>query len=153
VDAARVPSSISTLLGQRAGDLLGAAAAIGDVNGDGLGDMVISATGSAGPDGSRIDAGAVYVIPGSGAFGLNKDLGLADQTPAGMTAIYGPDPDGRFGIWVDTGDVDGDGIADLVIGMDQLNSGLSEHVGGAYIIFGSHNLPAVIDLASPPPGV
>src|SRR5262249_58591218 len=50
-------------------------------------------------------------------------------------------------------DVAGDGIADRVIGRDELNSGLSEHVGGAYIIFGSHNLPAVIDLASPPPGV
>jgi hypothetical protein len=153
VDAARGPASISSLLGQRAGDLLGASVAVGDLNGDGLTDLIVSATGNAGPAGSRSGAGAVYIIPGSKTFGLNSDLGLPDQLPKGLTAIYGPDPNGRFGMWVDAGDVDGDGIADLVVGMDQMNSGMSEHVGGAYIIFGSPNWPAVIDLASPPPGV
>ena len=153
IDAARGPANITSVLGQRAGDLLGTSVATGDLNGDGISDLVISATGNSGPDGSRTGAGAVYVIPGNKAFRLNTDLGLADGLPAGMTAIYGPDAGGRFGIWIDTGDVDGDGIADLVVGMDQMNSGQSAHAGGAYIIFGSHSLPPVIDLASPPTGV
>jgi hypothetical protein len=153
VDASQSPASISTVIGQRSGDLLGASVAVGDVNGDGFADLVVSATGNSGPGGSRPGAGAVYVVPGSKTFSLNFDLGASDKLPAGLIAIYGPDPNGRFGMWVDTGDVDGDGIADLVIGMDQMNSGSAQHTGGAYIIFGSPNLPGLIDLASPPPGV
>ena len=156
VDAATNPASISTLAGQRPGDLLGTAVSTGDVNGDGISDVIVSAALNDGPDGSRFNAGAVYVIPGSANFGFHADLGdPGTGLPQGMTTIYGAQPDGRFGIWIETGDVDGDGIADIVVGADQLNSndGTQHHVGGAYIIFGSKNLPLVIDLASPPPGV
>jgi hypothetical protein len=73
--------------------------------------------------------------------------------PAGVIAIYGPQSGGRMGIWIDEGDVDGDGFADIVIGSDQINAGGAQHVGGAYIVFGASNLPSVIDLASPPSGV
>ncbi|HYV03735.1 MAG TPA: integrin alpha, partial [Blastocatellia bacterium] len=73
--------------------------------------------------------------------------------PPGVTVIYGPQSGGRMGIWIDEGDVDGDGIADIIIGSDQINFGGSQHVGGAYIVFGSQTLPSVIDLASPPAGV
>ena len=61
--------------------------------------------------------------------------------PPGVIAIYGPQSGGRMGIWIDEGDVDGDGFADIVIGSDQINSGGGQHVGGAYIVFGASNLP------------
>lgn len=155
VNAAQDPPSITTLAGQSSGDLFGTAVATGDVNGDGLTDIVVSATGNAGPSG-RFDAGAVYIIPGSKNFALNGDLAQTSSNgtpPLGITAIYGPQTGGRFGVWLAVGDLDGDGIPDIVAGMDEMNSATGTHVGGAYIIFGSKTMPQVIDLASPPPGV
>lgn len=87
-------------------------------------------------------------------FNLNADLSTPDgKPPPGVIAIYGPQAGGRMGIWIDEGDIDGDGFADIIIGSDQINSDAGQHVGGAYIVFGSASLPSVIDLANPPAGV
>lgn len=157
VDAAANPLNIFRLTGQRSGDLLGTSvSANGDVNGDGIRDVVIGAAGQDGPlpnGGMADNRGAAYLVRGSHNFALNADLSISGAPPAGVTVIYGPQAGGRMGIWVDEGDVDGDGLADIIIGSDQINSGGSQHVGGAYIVFGSANLPSVIDLAAPPAGV
>lgn len=161
IDFAQNPPNIfKRLAGQRSGDLLGTSvSANGDVNGDGIRDVLIGAACQDGFDGGTGIAdnrGAAYLVFGSQNFGLNADIDLSTNDgnpPAGVIAIYGPQTGGRMGIWVDEGDVDGDGLADIIIGSDQINKGSAEHVGGAYIVFGSSNLPSVIDLASPPAGV
>ena len=161
IDFAQNPPNIfKRLAGQRSGDLLGTSvSANGDVNGDGIPDVLIGASGQDGFDGGTGIAdnrGAAYLVYGSRNFSLNPDLDLSTNDgnpPAGVIAIYGPQSGGRMGIWVDEGDVDGDGMADIIIGSDQINKGSAEHVGGAYIVFGSSTLPSVIDLASPPAGV
>jgi hypothetical protein len=156
VDAAQNPPNIFKLAGQRSGDLLGTSvSANGDVNGDGIRDVAIGAGGQDGPNGGIADnRGAAYVVLGSRDFSLNADLSTPDgNPPPGVIAIYGPQSGGRMGIWIDEGDVDGDGLADIIIGSDQINSDAGQHVGGAYIVFGSPNLPSVIDLATPPAGV
>lgn len=154
VDAAQSPANIFTLVGAHSGDLLGTSVATGDVNDDDVRDVVVCASANDGPAQSRFNAGAVYVVPGKQGFDLRADLQTIDGIPPdGITVIYGPQREGRMGIWVDTGDVDGDGVADIVIGADQLNSSAGQHVGGAIIVFGSSSLPRVIDLAAPPTGV
>lgn len=156
INAAQDPPGIFTLAGQRSGDLLGTSvSANGDVNGDGINDVVIGAGCHDGPDGGLADnRGAAYVVIGSPTFALNADLNTIDgNPPPGVITIYGPQPGGRMGIWIDAGDIDGDGFADIVIGSDQIDAGGAPHRGGAYVIFGSANLPPVIDLASPPAGV
>jgi hypothetical protein len=156
VDAAQNPSNIFTLSGQRSGDLLGTSvSANGDVNGDGIRDVAIGASGWDAPGaGVGDNRGAAYIVLGSTNFNLNADLSTIDgNPPPGVIAIYGPQAGGRMGIWIDEGDVDGDGIADIIIGSDQINSDAGQHVGGAYIVFGSRSLPSVIDLANPPAGV
>lgn len=156
VDASQNSPNIFKLAGQRSGDLLGTSvSANGDVNGDGIRDVVIGASGWDAPGtGIADNRGAAYVVLGSSNFSLNADLSTADgNPPPGVIAIYGPQAGGRMGIWIDEGDVDGDGFADIVIGSDQINSDAGQHVGGAYIVFGSASLPPVIDLANPPAGV
>lgn len=156
VNAAEIPPNIFKLAGQRSGDLLGTSvSANGDVNGDGIRDVAIGACLWDAPGaGVGDNRGAAYVVLGSKNFNPSNDLSTTDgMPPPGVIAIYGPQSGGRMGIWIDEGDVDGDGFADIVIGSDQINAGAGQHVGGAYIVFGASNLPPVIDLASPPSGV
>ena len=156
VDTSQNPPNIFKLAGQRSGDLLGTSvSANGDVNGDGIRDVAIGASAWDGPGtGIGDNRGAAYVVLGSTSFNLNADLSTADgNPPPGVIAIYGPQAGGRMGIWIDEGDVDGDGFADIVIGSDQINADAGQHVGGAYIVFGSASLPSVIDLANVPAGV
>jgi hypothetical protein len=152
VNQADNPPSIFRILGGNSGDLLGTSSSInGDVNGDGLRDIVTCAALQDGPNG--FNAGAAYIIYGKANLSGDISLATGFTPPPGVTAIYGPQADGRMGIWCDEGDVDGDGFADIVIGSDQINSNAGHHVGGAYIVFGAANLPPVIDLAAPPAGV
>ena len=154
VDTAQNLPNIFKLAGQRSGDLLGTSvSAVGDVNGDGIRDVAIGAAGWDGPGAGIADnRGAAYVVLGSTNFNLNADLADSNPPP-GIISIYGPQAGGRMGIWIDEGDVDGDGFADIVIGSDQINTDAGQHAGGAYIVFGSPSLPSVIDLANVPAGV
>ena len=151
VNAADLPPSISRIHGERTGDLLGTSvSANGDINGDGLRDIAIGASAWDRTGDVKDNAGAAYVVLGKPDFSMNVDLSTA---PPGVIAIRGPQSGGRMGIWIDEGDVDGDGLADIIIGSDEINTAVGQHVGGAYIVFGSASLPSVIDLASPPAGV
>jgi hypothetical protein len=155
IDTSENPPNLFSLIGADSGDLLGTSvSANGDINGDGLRDVALGASADDGPSNSRFNSGAAYVALGSQSFNLRADLNTLDgNPPPGVIAIYGPQERGRLGIWIDAGDIDGDGFADVVMGADQLNTSWGDHVGGAYIVFGASQLPSVIDLASPPAGV
>jgi VCBS repeat-containing protein len=111
----------------------------GDVNGDGIDDLVIGAPGTS------AFAGAAYVVFGSTAgFGANLDLSVfaAGNGDAGFV-LNGIDGGGRGGKGGDfsgfsvsgAGDVNGDGADDLIVGAygGNPNGGNS---GESYIIFG-----------------
>jgi hypothetical protein len=151
VNQAQNPANIFTLVGANSGDLLGTSvSANGDANGDGLRDCLIGAMTDDGPNNSRFNSGAAYLVYGAQNFNMRADLLTVDgNPPPGVITIYGPQTNGRMGVWCDLGDVDGDGFADMVLGADQLSNANGSHTGGAYIVFGSANLPSVIDLAAP----
>src|SRR5262249_44124651 len=95
VDAAKHPPSIFSLIGKASGDLLGSAVAIGDVTGDGIGDVIVGASLNDGPASARTNAGAVYVVPGSRTFSPTIDLQTLDGIPPnGIKVIYGPQQNG-----------------------------------------------------------
>jgi hypothetical protein len=79
------------------GSTSGARVAVGDVNGDGFADIVT------GPDKGTFGA---HVKVFSGATGLEVDSFLAYETPF------------TKGVFVAAGDVDGDGIAEIITGHD-----------------------------------
>ena len=115
----------------------------GDINGDGIGDIVVGAN-SARPDiNSKGSAGESYVIFGDDdTFGAVFDLGTLDGSNG--FAISGYKNFGFVGNSVSAaGDINGDGIDDLVIGA------VPGHPSESYVIYGNHRgFSRNIELAS-----
>jgi len=80
------------------------------------------------------DKGIISDVSGSGG-----SLSTAD------TILTGVDADDLSGTSISSGDFDGDGFDDVLIGAFQADQGGSEQ-GEVYIVYGSNTLPATIDL-------
>ena len=118
----------------------------GDVDRDGLDDILIGAP-FADPNGNN-GAGEVYVIFGSIApFTSPFDLSSLDGTNGFV--INGIDTDELAGTSVsNAGDVNGDGVDDILIGAPSADRNGNNEPGEAYIIFGS-NAPFTSPFTSP----
>jgi hypothetical protein len=130
----------------------------GDVNADGIDDLVIAAPGA--DSGSRMHTGEVYVVFGS-TQGFPAIFPLASLFPAGGgdgssgMVLIGAPYDGVGRALSSAGDVNGDGIADLIIGARYAVSGGDPGAGRTYVVFGStQSSPPLMELASlfPPRG-
>ncbi|MEW6583307.1 MAG: integrin alpha, partial [Actinomycetota bacterium] len=125
--------------GQGASDLAGwSVAAAGDVNGDGLSDILVGA-----PDadpGGRVGAGAAHVVFGRSTLSGGA-LGAAGQgfriDGAGGADEGGAASDDSFGAAVaGAGDVNGDGRDDVIVGDPRADSNGRSGSGSAYVVFG-----------------
>ena len=114
----------------------------GDVNGDGIADLVLGAIGM---DTGRRNEGAGYVIFGK-AGGLSR-IDLSHLSPADGVTIHGDDKKDALGLSVSAGDFNGDGFADLLLGAPGHN-GNSEQSGAAYVIYGKGPGSQDLDLSS-----
>ncbi|MEA3209929.1 MAG: hypothetical protein QOE70_2986 [Chthoniobacter sp.] len=125
-----------------AGASVGAA---GDVNGDGIGDLIVGVTGS-GPDGAS--TGAAFVVFGRvGGFGAK--FNLATLTGANGFKIQGEADFDFAGVSVGpAGDVNGDQVDDLIVGASAADpQGPSS--GASYVVFGSKTgFPATLNLSA-----
>lgn len=133
------------IFGATKGDHLGfAVGSAGDVNGDGVNDIVVAATGADPED--RSAAGITYVIFGQHhANSTFSDIDLSTfSTGTHGVRIFGATPDSKLGWSVGhTGDVNGDGIDDIIIGApgkDRIGA------GAGYVLFGRAVFRSDIDL-------
>lgn len=126
----------------RAGWSVGGA---GDVNDDGIDDLIIGAIFSS-PNGDR--SGRAYVVFGS-AGGFTSPLELSSLDGANGFLLNGEAEGDETGESVaGAGDVNGDGIDDLIIG-SILADGSGDRSGRAYVVFGSDDpFPGAIELSS-----
>ncbi|MDB9527895.1 integrin alpha [Oscillatoria sp. CS-180] len=107
----------------------------GDINGDGLDDLIIGAR-RADPNGIPL-AGESYVVFGStDGFGVSLELSALDGSNGFV--INGADRGDFSGRAVSgAGDVNGDGIDDLIIGADFADPNNVDYAGESYVVFGS----------------
>ncbi|MFB2935939.1 choice-of-anchor Q domain-containing protein [Aerosakkonemataceae cyanobacterium BLCC-F154] len=105
----------------------------GDVNGDGIDDLIIGAD-QADPNGDN--SGQTYVVFGQrGTFSPN--LNLADLNGSNGFALNGINPgDNSGGSVSGAGDVNADGIDDLIIGARLASVNGNTFAGQSYVVFG-----------------
>ena len=140
------------------GSQLGLPLAVGDFNGDGKADVIITPmNASSGPNRERTRSGEAIIVLSPGTIGGEIDLAAIDAMalPSSVTLIYGADDLDFFGTEVFTGDVNGDGYADAIVGA-QYGDGPANgraNCGEVAIIWGGPAIGGhVIDLAAPQPG-
>jgi hypothetical protein len=125
-----------------------AASSAGDVNGDGIDDLIIG--NSRADPGGRTSAGEAYVVFGKSAgFGSAIELSSLDGTSG--FRLNGIDESDLLGRSVSTaGDFNGDGFADLIVGASRAESGESDsREGESYVVFGkSSGFVSSFDLSS-----
>lgn len=102
----------------------GAIAAVGDVNGDGLGDIAISAAAST--SAGLIEAGCVFVFHGSTSGVV---VGPTRMVCGNQARQY-------FGAALSGGDVNGDGFSDLVVGAPGTTGSTSRSIGDIHVFVG-----------------
>ncbi len=121
-----------------AGDLTGrSVASAGDVNGDGIDDLIVGATGA---DGPGTNSGAAYVVFGhAGVFAAAIDPSTLDGSNG--FRLSGNGDNSHAGTSVSrAGDFNGDGIDDLIVGAPQdgpAGGFGSLGYGSSYVVFGS----------------
>jgi len=115
------------------------------VNGDGIDDLIIGANGGD-PNGVS-NAGESYVVfggPGMGAGGVIELSSLNGFNGFVLNGIDGNDQSG--GSVSSAGDVNGDGIDDIIIGAPSADPNGNADAGESYVIFGRDIPPCLPDL-------
>jgi hypothetical protein len=125
------------LLGAKPGDLFGSSMCIGDVNADGVDDLVVGAEGV--DSLSTLEVGAVYVFLGPLAKGTTLEAADADHVILGEANVAGD----RFGSVVELADVNADGL-------DELSASATRHDLPGKVDAGQ---VYVLGLAEAPPGL
>ena len=103
----------------------------GDVNGDGIDDLIIGAKGA------NANAGESYVVYGSDTRST-AELDLSDLNGTNGFKINGINTYDLVGTSVSSaGDMNGDGIDDIIIGGPSNNPDQSSGAGESYVVYGS----------------
>jgi hypothetical protein len=119
----------------------------GDVNGDGIDDLIIGAP-STDPNGQSSARSSYVVFGQAGGFDATLDLSTLDGSNG--FAINGINAGDFLGGSVSSaGDINGDGIDDLIIGAPSTDPNGQSSAGSSYVVFGqAGGFDATLDLST-----
>jgi mono/diheme cytochrome c family protein len=156
-----VDDSVTVIYGADGNDLLGEEIAVGDIDGDGLNDLVIGTLIGDGPENNLDEAGETWIVYTHEPF-AGQMFDLADFDPDRTVVLYPDQADSKAGDTLRVADLDGDGLADVFYGAPDYDPvgyrGYKRpNAGMLAIVFGEEGgLPHVngrIRLFDPPPGL
>jgi len=111
-------------------------AALGDINGDGLADFAIGATGK--DQNGFTNTGRAYVVFGKkdGAAINMADL-ISGHSPEGFAIIAENQSSTQLGYFMDrAGDINGDGLQDLIVTAPYMSVDGKTSAGRSYVVYG-----------------
>jgi len=145
VDAAYI-----SMIGADEGDQFGYSVASGNVNDDvsptghALDDAIVAAYKADGPANATLDGGEIYVVAGSNAGPREVEIAAGEQT----VTLYSENADDELGYGVASGDFNGDGIGDILVGAPEADGAgeARDDAGEAHVIYGSPDLAGSLHL-------
>jgi hypothetical protein len=135
----------TTIWGAVAGDRLGSPIEAGDLNSDGTADLVLGSRNAAGRSGTGVNFGRVYVLFGRANWPSSIDLLTTTET-----VLYGKSVNDFFSSDLHLGDLDRDGLPELIVGAVGGDGPGDQRTGcgEAHVFRGRTSWPAFIDLAT-----
>ena len=119
--------------------MLGSVSGAGDINNDGFNDIILS-NPDANVEGVKA-AGEVYIIFGAENIGELGKIDVNRLNGSNGFLIQGIEEGDNFGQSINNaGDLNNDGIDDIIIGSPGANTGENIFAGRAYVIFGDSEL-------------
>lgn len=117
--------------------------ACGDVTNDGIDDIAIGA--HLADSNSRSDSGKVMVVRGRSPFPSGTTIDLSSQADS---TILGNETFAELGTAITIGDINADGIGDLIMGEEFGSIGTLTTEGKIFIVFGKTAFPSSLNLLS-----
>ncbi len=142
IDTGESNTNVLTIIGDGPSEMTGSEIWMGDVTGDGLGDLLIARQNYSETD--RVGAGALTIIVGSteltslATAGTVVDL-QSPPSSLNIVTLVGANQLDRLGIWVRAEDITGDGIDDIAVAADQ-HDAQGVNSGVVYVVRGGTHL-------------
>jgi len=121
-----------TFFGKNGVDQSGIGVAAGDLNNDGIDDLIVGAYNAESP--GELNNGVTYIIYGPTNVSGNFNLSTSNLT------FFGKQNIGALGFGVSSGDFNNDGIGDLILGDRDINPPGGNAQGETYIFYGPLNV-------------